>query len=263
MNALKSFIEKAKKMRPLIIAGPCVVESLEQIISIAKAVKEAGAHYLRGGAYKPRTSPKSFQGLGEKGLEYLAQARKETGLNVVTEVMGSEEIDLVSSYADVLQIGSRNMYNYDLLKKIAQRAKTKSVLLKRGMQSTKEELLGAIDYLKEHGHIGELFICERGIRTFANREYTRFTLDIALIADLKRDTNFSYQIIADPSHSAGRSDLVEPLSYAAIAAGADGLIIETSIEPYLSLAMSDRSQHITPDILKRIVQNSQRLTETI
>lgn len=255
--------QKNKLTRPLIIAGPCAVESLEQITKIARAVKDAGANYLRGGAYKPRTFPKSFQGLGKKGLEYLAQAKQETGLKIVTEVMGSEEIDLISDYADILQIGSRNMDNYDLLKKVAQRAKTKTILLKRGMQATKKELLGAINYLKKYGHIGELFICERGIRTFANGEYDRFTLDVGLIADLKKDPDFPYFVFVDPSHASGRSDIVENLAYAGIASGADGLIIEVSLEPYLSHAQSDRNQYITPEVLKRIVQNSQELIKTI
>lgn len=248
--------------KPIIIAGPCAVESYEQVIVIAEKLKEMGVEYLRGGAFKPRTNPDSFQGLGKKGLEILKKVKKKTGLKIVTEVIGSEDILTVSVYADVLQIGSRNMQNYDLLKKIGERAPEKTILLKRGMNATKRELLGSIKYLKQYGHKGEIMVCERGIRTFANNEYSRFTLDVNLIADLKNDKNFKYKVIVDPSHTAGRKELVEKLTYVGISAGADGAIIEVKpFEDYES--KSDNEQAITLDVLERIVKKIKLLIKIL
>jgi 3-deoxy-7-phosphoheptulonate synthase len=242
----------------IIMAGPCAVESKAQIMQIAEKLKKLDVDFLRGGAYKPRTRPRMFQGLEEKGLEYLALAKAKTGMRIITECMGPEEIVKVAKVADIIQIGSRNMHNYDLLKKIAQRAPKKPILLKRGMQATKEEVLGAIEYLKKYGHNDEILVCERGIRTFANKEYDRFTLDAGFIADLKRDPNFKYNLIVDPSHPAGRADIVEDLAYAGIAAGADGLLIEVKKDNKTS-PLSDGNQAITLKKLEEIIQKSKQI----
>ncbi len=241
-------------MEPTIIAGPCAVESKEQILDLAHTLKGIGVKYLRGGAYKPRTSPESFQGLKEKGLQYLAEAKAKTGLKVVTEVVSIDDIERIAEVADVLQIGSRNMHNYDLLTQIGKRAPSKTVLLKRGMQATKQEVLGAIGYLRSNGHLGRLYVCERGIRTFANGEYDRFTMDTSLIADLKQDPKFEYEVIVDPSHPAGRNELVAPLAYAGIAAGGDGLIIEVKRDN--DAPLSDAKQAITIEQLKEIMHRA-------
>lgn len=245
------------KQKPLFIAGPCSVESEEQIIEIAKKVKKLGIDYLRGGAYKPRTIPDSFQGLGKKGLDFLKKVKEKTGLRIVTELVSPEHIEEVIKVADVVQVGSRNMYNYELLKEIGKRASKKPVLLKRGMSATKKELIGAIGYLKKHGHKAEIIVCERGIRTFSNGEYDRFTLDLSFVADLKKDKKFNYRIIIDPSHAAGRSDIVENLSFAGMAAGADGLMIEVKREG--TTALSDDAQAITLKKLKYILKKSEEI----
>ena len=245
---------------PLIIAGPCAVESREQIIETAIAVKEAGANVLRGGAYKPRSNPRSFQGLEERGLQYLADARERTGLPIVTEVTSTENIHLVREYANIMQIGSRNMQNFDLLKKIGQRAPYTPVLLKRGMTATKEELLSAIDYLLEYGHCGDIMICERGIRSAVSEGYSRNILDLNLVADLKA-TGCEYPVIVDPSHAAGRIDLIDRLSYSAISAGADGLIVECHLNA--DQALCDPKQQITPQSLTEIVNGVRLIYETI
>ena len=221
----------------VLIAGPCAVESQEQMSEIGQAVKEAGAQMLRGGAFKPRTSPYSFQGLGEEGLKILARVRKETGLPVVTEVMQPELVPLVTSYADVLQIGARNMQNFALLHAVGQAHRP--VLLKRGMMSTMEELLMAAEYILSHGN-DRVILCERGIRTF--EPYTRNTLDINAVPLLKSLTHLP--VIVDPSHSTGKWELVEPVSRAAIAAGADGLIVEVHTHP--EEAVSDGAQSLLP-----------------
>ncbi|MEA3378186.1 MAG: N-acetylneuraminate synthase family protein [Nanoarchaeota archaeon] len=238
----------------MLIAGPCTIETLEKTLSIAKKLKSLGIEYLRGGAFKPRTEPESFQGLGEKGLKILKEVKEKTGMKIVTEVMGPEEIELVMQYADILQIGSRNMHNYDLLKKIGKKASNKDVLLKRGMSATKKELLGSIRYLKQYGHIGRLYICERGIRTFSNGEYDRFTLDVSLIADLKD----SYDIIVDPSHAAGKSSLVEYLAYSGIAAGAKGFMIEVKANEE-DIPKCDANQAITIEKFAEILRKCKEL----
>jgi 3-deoxy-7-phosphoheptulonate synthase len=221
----------------IVMAGPCAVESREQIIETARLVKEAGAHLLRGGAFKPRTSPYSFQGLGEEGLQYLAEAREATGLAIVTEVMAPEQVALVSEYADVLQVGTRNMQNYALLHAVGE--SRMPVLLKRGMMSTIEELLMSAEYILSHGN-RRVMLCERGIRTFET--YTRNTLDINAVPVLKELTHLP--VVVDPSHATGKWQLVNAVSKAAIAAGADGLIIE--VHPNPELAMSDGAQSLRP-----------------
>ncbi len=221
----------------VLIAGPCAVESQEQMSEIGQAVKEAGAQMIRGGAFKPRTSPYSFQGLGEEGLKILARVREETGLPVVTEVMQPDLVPLVTSYADVLQIGARNMQNFALLHAVGQAHRP--VLLKRGMMSTMEELLMAAEYILSHGN-DRVILCERGIRTF--EPYTRNTLDINAVPLLKNLTHLP--VIVDPSHSPGKWELVEPVSRAAIAAGADGLIVEVHSHP--EEAVSDGAQSLLP-----------------
>ena len=231
--------------RVVLIAGPCAVESIDRMMEIAHTVKESGAQMLRGGAYKPRTSPYSFQGLGEEGLRILAEVKKETGLPVVTEVMDPELVPLVTSYADVVQIGARNMQNFALLHAVGEAHRP--VLLKRGMMSTMEELLMAAEYILSHGN-ERVILCERGIRTFET--YTRNTLDINAVPLLKRLTHLP--VIVDPSHGTGKWELVEPVSLAAIAAGADGLIVEVHTHP--EEAVSDGAQSITAQRFKTLVE---------
>ncbi|HIP97420.1 MAG TPA: 3-deoxy-7-phosphoheptulonate synthase [Anaerolineae bacterium] len=221
----------------IVMAGPCAVESREQILETARAVKKAGAHVLRGGAFKPRTSPYSFQGLGKEGLRLLAEAREETGLPVVTEVMDPQMVPLVATYADILQIGARSMQNYALLHAVGEAQRP--VLLKRGMMSTIEELLMATEYILSHGN-DRIILCERGFRTFEH--YTRNTLDISAVPLLKQLSHLP--VIVDPSHATGRWELVEPLSRAAVAAGADGLLIE--VHPHPEEALSDGAQSLKP-----------------
>jgi len=218
----------------MVIAGPCSVEGREMMVEIARSVHAAGARALRGGAFKPRTSPYSFRGLGEKGLEILAEVRAETGLPVVTEVMDTREVELVASYADVLQIGARNMQNFSLLTEVGRLQRP--VLLKRGMSATVQDLLLAAEYVMSQGN-SNVILCERGIRTFGTE--TRNTFDLAAIPVLKRETHLP--VIADPSHAGGRRALVAPLSYAAIAAGADGLMIEVHPDPETATSDGDQS----------------------
>lgn len=222
-----------------LIAGPCSVESKEQICGIARRVKAAGASFLRGGAFKPRTSPYSFQGLKAEGLELLQEAKKETGLPIVTELMSEKHIDLfLESGVDVIQVGARNMQNFELLKELGKIRKP--ILLKRGLSNTIEELLMSAEYIMAGGN-HQIILCERGIRTF--EPSTRNTLDISAIPILKRCSHLP--VVVDPSHASGHSWLVEPLSLAAVAAGADGLIIEVHNNP--SAALSDGAQSLTPD----------------
>jgi 3-deoxy-7-phosphoheptulonate synthase len=221
----------------IVMAGPCSIESLDQMMETAHAVKEAGAHMLRGGAFKPRTSPYSFQGMGEDGLKILAQVREATGLYTITEVMAPEQVDLVCQYADVLQIGTRNMQNYALLNAVGQT--NKPVLLKRGMMSTIEELLMSAEYIMSNGN-HKVILCERGIRTF--EKYTRNTLDINAVPVLKELTHLP--VVVDPSHATGKWTLVKAASKAAVAAGADGLIIE--VHPNPAEAVSDGEQSLKP-----------------
>jgi len=219
----------------VVIAGPCAVESEKQLMETAYRVKEAGATILRAGAFKPRTSPYSFQGLGEKGLKILAKAREETGMPVVTEALGIEELPLVNKYADMIQIGARNMQNFRLLE--AAGRLRKPILLKRGMMSTVEELLMSAEYILAQGNY-QVVLCERGIRTFESA--TRNTLDLSCVPLVKKQSHLP--IIVDPSHATGRSELVPAMSYAALAAGADGLIIEVHPNPIEALSDGPQSQ---------------------
>jgi 3-deoxy-7-phosphoheptulonate synthase len=229
-----------------VMAGPCAVESREQLLKTARVVKEAGAKVLRGGAYKPRTSPYSFQGLGEEGLKLLSEAREETGLLIVTEVMEPDLVPLVSTYADILQIGARSMQNYALLHAVGEAQKP--VLLKRGMMSTIEELLMSAEYVLSHGN-NRVILCERGIRTF--EPYTRNTLDVSAIPLLKQLSHLP--VIADPSHGTGKWELVEPVTLAAVAAGADGLLIE--VHPHPEEALSDGAQSLKPERFAALMGN--------
>lgn len=230
---------------PVIIAGPCTVESREQVLEIAEAVHEAGATMLRGGAFKPRSSPYSFQGLGERGLQFLAEARNRTGLPVVTEVLDSEHVPLVSEYADMLQIGSRNMSNFALLRKVAKTGKP--ILLKRGFAATIEEWLLAAEYILAEGN-DQVVLCERGVRGF--EPATRFTLDLNAVPLVRQLSHLP--VIVDPSHGTGLRDLVAPMSAAAIAASAHGLIIEVHRSP--DEALVDGRQSIDPLTLAQIVR---------
>ena len=229
----------------VLIAGPCSVESETQILTTAKAVKKAGAHILRGGAYKPRTSPYAFQGMEEAGLKLLAKARKLTGLPVVTEVMNPADVDLVAEYVDILQVGARNIQNFALLKAVGK--VKKPVLLKRGMMTTLEEFLMSAEYILKEGN-SQVILCERGIRTFETA--TRNTLDLSAIPVLKKETHLP--IIVDPSHATGHWELVEPMSRAAVAAGADGLMIEVHPDP--SQAWSDGAQSLKPETFAALVK---------
>lgn len=219
----------------IVVAGPCSVEGLDMMRGTARNVAASGARALRGGAFKPRTSPYSFRGLGEEGLEILAQARSESGLPVVTEVMDTRQVELVASYADVLQVGARNMQNFALLTEVGRLRRP--ILLKRGMSATVKDLLLAAEYVMSQGN-PNVVLCERGIRTFETA--TRNTFDLAAIPVLKRETHLP--VIADPSHAGGYRHLVEPLSLAAIAAGADGLIVEVHPDP--ANATSDGEQSL-------------------
>jgi 3-deoxy-7-phosphoheptulonate synthase len=238
----------------IMMAGPCAVESREQLLETAHAVKEAGAQVLRGGAYKPRTSPYSFQGMAEQGLRLLAEAREETGLLVVTEVIDPHLVPLVSAYADILQIGARNMHNYALLHAVGEAQRP--VLLKRGMMSTIEEMLMAAEYILSHGN-NRIILCERGIRTFET--YTRNTMDINAVPLLKQLSHLP--VVADPSHATGKWELVEPVSRAAIAAGADGLIIE--VHPRPEEAVSDGAQSLKPARFAALLRNLRPVAEAV
>jgi 3-deoxy-7-phosphoheptulonate synthase len=235
--------------RPIVIGGPCVIESRAALLNAAQATKAAGADMLRGGAFKPRTSPYSFQGLGEEGLRYLAEAREVTGLPVVTEVMEPDQVDLVSHYADMLQVGARNMSNFPLLRRVGQ--SSRPVLLKRGFSATIEEWLMSAEYVMAHGN-PNIVLCERGIRGFDPA--TRFTLDLTAVPLIKELSHLP--IIVDPSHGTGRRSLVARMALAGLAAGADGLIVEAHPDP--DNALCDGTQTITPAELATIV-NSGRI----
>jgi 3-deoxy-7-phosphoheptulonate synthase len=228
----------------IVIAGPCSVESEEQMIASAHAVKDAGADMIRGGAFKPRTSPYAFQGLGLHGLKLLAKAGRQTGLPIVTEVIDPRDVSWVAEFADVLQIGTRNMQNYSLLKEVGQTGRP--VLLKRGMYSTLEEWLNCAEYILSEGN-PNVILCERGIRTFET--YTRNTLDLSAVPAIKELTHLP--IIIDPTHSTGRINLIGPMSMAAVAAGADGLIIEVHYNP--AEALCDADQALTPNLFADIM----------
>lgn len=236
---------------PVIMAGPCAVESREQLFEAAEIVKKGGAQFLRGGAYKPRTSPYSFQGLEDEGLKYLAEARERTGLRVVTEVTEVEAVETVSRYADMLQIGARNMQNFRLLKEVGRG--DKPVLLKRGLAATLNEWLNAAEYIMSEGN-QSVVLCERGIRTYET--YTRNTLDLSAIAAVKHLSHLP--IIVDPSHGTGKWRMVKPMAYAAIAAGADGLMME--VHPNPAKALSDGPQSLTPENYLEVMNGIYKLS---
>jgi len=237
-----------------VIAGPCAVEDRDQLFRTAEAVKAAGCIGLRGGAYKPRTSPYSFQGLGVEGLKILTEARQRTGLAIVTEVIGLEQLDEVAEHADVLQIGARNMQHYPLLE--AAGKADKPVLLKRGMSATMEEFLLAAEYVINAGNIN-VILCERGIRTF--EDYVRNTLALAAVAELRDKTHLP--VVVDPSHGTGHAHLVPAMCRAAVAAGADGLLVECHVDP--EHALSDGAQSITPKVLSELMPVLRRIAEAI
>ena len=228
----------------VVIAGPCSIESEQQIMETARAVKAAGANMIRGGAFKPRTSPYAFQGLGLRGLKLLARAGKETGLPIITEVIDPRDVSWVAEFADVLQIGTRNMQNFSLLKEVGQ--SSRPVLLKRGMHSTLEEWLNCAEYILSEGN-PNVILCERGIRTF--EKYTRNTLDLSAVPAIKELTHLP--IIIDPTHSTGRVSLIGPMCLASVAAGADGIIVEVHNNP--EEALCDADQALTPAIFSDIM----------
>ncbi|HEY9848886.1 MAG TPA: 3-deoxy-7-phosphoheptulonate synthase [Leptolyngbyaceae cyanobacterium] len=230
----------------VVVAGPCSVENEEMIVETARKVKAAGAHFLRGGAYKPRTSPYAFQGHGESALELLAAARAATGLGIITELMDAADLEVLGEYADVIQIGARNMQNFSLLKKVG--AQPKPVLLKRGMAATIEDWLMAAEYILAAGN-PNVILCERGIRTF-DRQYARNTLDLSAIPVLRSLTHLP--IMIDPSHGTGRAEYVPSMAMAAIAGGADSLMIE--VHPNPAKALSDGPQSLTPERFERLMQ---------
>ncbi len=233
-----------------IMAGPCSVESEDQLMSIARSVKAAGANILRGGAYKPRTSPYSFQGLGEEGLKILKKAKEETGMPIVTEIMSEDNFDVIEKYADILQIGARNMQNFSLLKRAGK--STKPIMLKRGLSATIEELLMSAEYIMAEGNTN-VILCERGIRTFET--YTRNTLDISAVPAIKELSHLP--IIIDPSHAAGRWAMITPLSKAAIAVGTDGLMIEVHNDP--ENALSDGAQSLKPEKFDQLMKEINKI----
>lgn len=235
---------------PVVIAGPCSVESMEHALEAARSVRSAGASMLRGGAFKPRTSPYDFQGLGVQGLHHLQRAKQATGLPIVSEVMSAEQVALADPFLDVFQIGTRNMYNYELLKAVGQTRKP--VLLKRGMSATLNEFLNAAEYILLQGN-DQVILCERGIRTFET--HTRNTLDLSAVAALKHMT--ALPVIVDPSHGTGRPELIRPMSRAAIACGADGLLIE--VHDRAHQAYSDGEQAITSSTLREIISDVHKI----
>jgi 3-deoxy-7-phosphoheptulonate synthase len=237
-----------------LFAGPCAVESREQILDSARAVKAAGAQLLRGGAYKPRTSPYAFQGLGEAGLKLLAEARAETGLGIVTEAIDVETLDKVEEYADCIQIGARNMQNFSLLRRAGR--SRKPVLLKRGMASTLDEFLMAAEYVLSEGNYN-VILCERGVRTFA--DHTRNTLDLSVVPAVQRLSHLP--IIVDPSHGTGKRDKVHPLALAAVAVGASGLIVE--VHPNPDKALSDGYQSLYPDQFRALADDCRAFAELL
>ncbi len=234
----------------VVIAGPCSVENEEQMLITAQKVKEAGADMLRGGAFKPRTSPYSFQGLGLQGLKILEKVSKIVGLPVVTEVVDPRDVSWVCEYADMLQIGTRNMQNFALLKEVGKA--NKPVLLKRGMYSSLTEWMNSIEYILNEGN-PNVILCERGIRTF--EDYTRNTLDLSAVPAMKELSHLP--IIVDPSHATGRPSLIPPMSYAAVSAGADGIIVEVHYKP--EIALSDKDQALTPEQFSRMMKTLRKL----
>ncbi len=237
-----------------VIAGPCSVESEKQTMTIARAVKQAGAGLLRGGAFKPRTSPYSFQGLGLKGLKILAKARAETGLPVITEVLDTRDVGWVSEYADVLQVGARNMQNFSLLKEIGKAGKP--VMLKRGMFATYAEWLNCAEYILDAGN-PDVILCERGIRTF--EPWTRNTLDLSAVPAMKELSHLP--VFVDPTHGTGRVELIRPMAMAAVAAGADGLMVEVHHDP--EHAMSDGPQALLPEQFESLMNEIHSLKDAL
>jgi 3-deoxy-7-phosphoheptulonate synthase len=237
-----------------VIAGPCAVENRTILMSIAQKVKDAGAAFIRGGAFKPRSSPYSFQGLGEEGLKYLAAARKKTGLPVVTELMDPRDMAVIAKYADIIQIGARNMQNFRLLLEVG--TSRKPVLLKRGLSATIKEWLMAAEYIMSRGN-QNVILCERGIRTFETA--TRNTLDLSAVPVLKKLTHLP--VIVDPSHGVGKWDLVAPMAKAAVAAGADGLVIEVHTNP--EEALSDGEQSLRPNDFKKLMKELKPIAEAV
>ena len=241
-------------LEPAIIAGPCAVESSEQTMAIAEIVASCGVKLFRGGAFKPRTSPYSFQGLGEEGLKILAEARERFGLSIVTEVLDTETADLVEEYADIVQIGARNMQNFSLLRRVGQARKP--VMLKRGMSATLDELLLAAEYIMAEGNYN-VILCERGVRTFA--DHTRNTLDLSIVPAVQHRSHLP--IIVDPSHGTGKRHKVIPLARAAIAAGADGIMVEVHNHP--EQALSDGPQALLPEMFKQLVAEVRAIHKVI
>ena len=237
---------------PVVMAGPCAVESREQILQTAEIIKQGGAQFLRGGAYKPRTSPYSFQGLEIEGLKYLAEARERTGLKIVTEVTTVEGIAPVAEYSDVMQVGARNMQNFGLLKEIGKTSKP--VMLKRGLSATIDEWLNAAEYIMNEG-TNDVILCERGIRTYET--YTRNTLDLSAVAAVKHLSHLP--IIVDPSHGTGKWRMIQPMAFAAIAAGADGLMME--VHPNPAKALSDGSQSLTGEHYLQLMDGIRKLSK--
>jgi 3-deoxy-7-phosphoheptulonate synthase len=237
-----------------IIAGPCSVESREQAFTIAERIARSGARFFRGGAYKPRTSPYTFQGMGENGLKIMAEIRDQFGLRIVTEAIDNESLELVAEYADVIQIGARNMQNFSLLKKAGRLRKP--VLLKRGMSATLEEFLMAAEYILSEGNY-EVVLCERGVRTFA--DHTRNTLDLSIVPAVQRLSHLP--IVVDPSHGTGKRDKVLPMSRAAVATGADGLLIEVHHDP--DRALSDGAQSIVPDQFDELMSEIRQIAAVV
>ena len=240
--------------RVVVMAGPCAVERRDILLETARHIKEAGGHILRGGAYKPRTSPYSFQGLGEEGLKYLAEARQETGLPIVTELMDTREASVVYECADLIQIGARNMQNFKLLKEVG--CRRKPVLLKRGMSSTVKELLLAAEYIMSEGNY-DVILCERGIRTF--EDATRNTLDLSAVPLIKRLSHLP--VVVDPSHGTGKWDLVSPMALAAVAAGADGIMVE--VHPRPEEALSDGPQALLPSTFAKLMHDLSRVAQAV
>ncbi|MBB5185697.1 3-deoxy-7-phosphoheptulonate synthase [Faecalicoccus acidiformans] len=238
-----------------LIAGPCSVESQEQVLQIARDIKSSGADLLRGGAYKPRTSPYSFQGMGSQALDYLCEAKKETGLPIVSELMSEKHIDEFNDKVDLVQIGARNMQNFDLLKEVGERVK-KPILLKRGLSNTYEEWLMSAEYILSHGN-PNVILCERGIRTFES--YTRNTLDLQAIPVLKRLTHLP--IVIDPSHAGGKWWLVEPMAKASVAAGCDGVMVEVHNDP--ESALCDGPQSLKPERFDQLAKSLRALKNII
>ena len=240
--------------RVVVMAGPCAVEGRDILLETARLIKDAGGHILRGGAYKPRTSPYSFQGLGEEGLKYLAEARQDTGLPIVTELMDTREASVVYECADLIQIGARNMQNFKLLKEVG--CRRKPVLLKRGMSSTVKELLLAAEYIMSEGNY-DVILCERGIRTF--EDATRNTLDLSAVPLIKRLSHLP--VIVDPSHGTGKWDLVSPMALAAVAAGADGIMVE--VHPRPEEALSDGPQALLPSTFAKLMDDLSRVARAV